>query len=865
MSELNIKAIWPDWELQGELGSGAHGKVYLGKQMAPNGGAVYRAIKTIQVPPQKEAIQSAIDLGISATLLKNYFDVFKDDLNWEMTLYRSADSEHLGKSDEFTFIENELEPGWNCYIRENLYTPLNTYYGTNKTGEKEAVQIGKDICTGLTACEKFNLVHGGITPGNIMVNDTGKFLLVDYGISRCLSKAGAKLFKTDRSYDAPEVVSDGKHTRQSDIYSLGMAMAFIANGGALPTDAELKNCSREFAKVIKKATAHEAADRYNNAAELLADLERVPVAAIVPRGTSAVSLALAAVGMSPSLGNKEEKSSKGDNAVDNAAQKHESSISDNKSKMSTDDLIAAAIIAGASAAAEKSVDSVIAGKTEKKQSEKPKKEKVRSTVKADKADENTVDINDADTIAIASVPPSVAAKNERAKAKAAAENRKLEKKKTAGKADDKASRSASKADAAEAKAAERAAIRQNKEAEARLRREAKESAAAAAKAEKEKNRSVKKNKNEIPSVSVRAEKKKKTGVLTAVILLIILIAAALLIFQPWKQFAGNNDNGDKPTVEDNDNKLSDTDADNSDKPNDNTASDNADNENGKQDTVDTEPPVDDDTQTAEPENNGSEADEPENSDNSDNGSVNNGNNGNSSNNGNSNNGSSGGNSNSNNGNGSTGGSSSFKKDYKWATTLIKSSDLKGMSKSDTQDIINEIYARNGLIFGSSSSPNQKYFMSQEWYNGTTRDMSVAYSNMNSTEKNNINTIVIYQVDNGYRGDKSDTGEKPDEPDEPDTPDVPDTPDKYLAESHTKYLTKEDLKDLSRSETAMLINEIYARHGKIFKDSSIQSYFEEQSWYTPVTESSDEIIAQFNEYEKANMKLIVQYQKEMGYR
>lgn len=859
MSELNIKAVWPDWELQGELGSGAHGKVYLGKQVAPNGGAVYRAIKTIQVPPQKEAIQSAIDLGISATLLKNYFDVFKDDLNWEMTLYRSADSEHLGKSDEFTFIENELEPGWSCYIREKLYTPLNTYYGTNKTGEKEAVQIGKDICTGLTACEKFNLVHGGITPGNIMVNDAGKFLLVDYGISRCLSKAGAKLFKTDRSYEAPEVVADGKHTRQSDIYSLGMAMAYIANGGALPTDAELKNCSSEFAKVIKKATAHETADRYKNATELLAALERVPVAAIAAKGTSAVSLALAAVGMSPSLGNKEEKAEKGDNTVENAAQKHESSVSNNKSKMSTDDLIAAAIIAGASAAAEKSVDSVRAGKTEKKQSEKPKKKTVRSTVKADKADENTVDISAADTIAIASVPPSVVAKDERAKAKAVAENKKLERKKSASKADDKASRSASKADAAEAKAAERAAIMQNKEAEARSRRAAKESAAAA-KAEKKKNRPVKQNKNEIPSVSVREEKKKKTGVWTAVILLIILIVAALLIFQPWKQLAGNNDNSDKPTVEDNDNKLPDTDPDSSDKPNDNTDSDNVDNENGEQNTVDPEPPVDDNTQTAEPENNGSEADEPENSGHSDNSSANNGNSGGNNNNGNSNNGSNG--ENSNNGNGSTGGSSSFKKDYKWATTLIKSSDLKGMSKSETQDIINEIYARNGLIFGSSSSPNQKYFMSQEWYNGTTRDMSVAYSNMNSAEKKNINTIVVYQVDNGYRGDKSDTAEKPNEPD---TPDIPDTPDKYLAESHTKYLTKEELKDLSRSETAMLINEIYARHGKIFKDSSIQSYFEEQSWYTPVTESSDEIIAQFNEYEKANMKLIVQYQKEMGYR
>ena len=64
---------------------------------------------------------------------------------------------------------------------------------------------------------------------------------------------------------------------------------------------------------------------------------------------------------------------------------------------------------------------------------------------------------------------------------------------------------------------------------------------------------------------------------------------------------------------------------------------------------------------------------------------------------------------------------------------------------------------------------------------------------------------------------------------------------------------------------MLINEIYARHGYIFKTDYIREYFESQQWYTPVTGSNSVVYASFNDTEKKNSTFIDAYMREMGWR
>ena len=53
------------------------------------------------------------------------------------------------------------------------------------------------------------------------------------------------------------------------------------------------------------------------------------------------------------------------------------------------------------------------------------------------------------------------------------------------------------------------------------------------------------------------------------------------------------------------------------------------------------------------------------------------------------------------------------------------------------------------------------------------------------------------------------------------------------------------------------NEIYARHGYIFKDEDLNNYFMVQLWYEPFYIPEDFNDSVFNDYEKANLKLLAE--------
>lgn len=62
----------------------------------------------------------------------------------------------------------------------------------------------------------------------------------------------------------------------------------------------------------------------------------------------------------------------------------------------------------------------------------------------------------------------------------------------------------------------------------------------------------------------------------------------------------------------------------------------------------------------------------------------------------------------------------------------------------------------------------------------------------------------------------------------------------------------------RSITQMIINEMYARHGYIFKDQALTDYFAQKSWYTPRTADMEEIYPVMNDVEQANVTLLRTY-------
>ena len=99
--------------------------------------------------------------------------------------------------------------------------------------------------------------------------------------------------------------------------------------------------------------------------------------------------------------------------------------------------------------------------------------------------------------------------------------------------------------------------------------------------------------------------------------------------------------------------------------------------------------------------------------------------------------------------------------------------------------------------------------------------------------------------------------------------TPATGEYLFAESASRLLSTADVSNFQarypnslfpgeRSITQMIINEMYARHGYIFKDQALTDYFAQKSWYTPRTADMEEIYPVMNAVEQANVTLLRTY-------
>jgi hypothetical protein len=76
----------------------------------------------------------------------------------------------------------------------------------------------------------------------------------------------------------------------------------------------------------------------------------------------------------------------------------------------------------------------------------------------------------------------------------------------------------------------------------------------------------------------------------------------------------------------------------------------------------------------------------------------------------------------------------------------------------------------------------------------------------------------------------------------------------------RLLTLADLKGRSAWELTVMCNEIYARHGRKFKEQKLQRYFESQSWYKPRYSGEEFPDSLLSEIELKNAITIREYQR-----
>jgi hypothetical protein len=77
------------------------------------------------------------------------------------------------------------------------------------------------------------------------------------------------------------------------------------------------------------------------------------------------------------------------------------------------------------------------------------------------------------------------------------------------------------------------------------------------------------------------------------------------------------------------------------------------------------------------------------------------------------------------------------------------------------------------------------------------------------------------------------------------------------DTSNRLLQDSDLRGLSRESARLMRNEIYARHGYIFRSEDLRQHFGAKSWYRPNRAFSEDLLSPI---ERANVERLLRFEK-----
>ncbi len=140
---------------------------------------------------------------------------------------------------------------------------------------------------------------------------------------------------------------------------------------------------------------------------------------------------------------------------------------------------------------------------------------------------------------------------------------------------------------------------------------------------------------------------------------------------------------------------------------------------------------------------------------------------------------------------------------KFQTVLLKESQLNNVPFNELRLMQNEFFARRGKKF--TIAAYKQAFEWQDWYKPLKDQKKVK---LNATEEANVKLLQAYEA-------------------------------KMREKITTEILPEEFFYGMYTEDLRVLRNEIFAKHGRVFKDAKLQKYFESQSWYKADPTFTDE--------------------------
>jgi serine/threonine protein kinase len=192
------------------LARGGMGSVYLSKDESDNTLYVVKTPRLTNDLSENESLKGRI--GVEYDILKK------------------LSHENIIKAIAFTynpqpFLVLEYFPAPNAYAK---------FQGRKISNENELMIIGKQLLDAACYIHAVNIVHRDINPKNVLVAETLKIKLIDFGTAKHFYtqqlKEGDPVWPVTKGFTAPEQEKYGFSSPLSDIYSIGATLYYIASG-----------------------------------------------------------------------------------------------------------------------------------------------------------------------------------------------------------------------------------------------------------------------------------------------------------------------------------------------------------------------------------------------------------------------------------------------------------------------------------------------------------------------------------------------------------------------------------------------------------------------------------------------------------
>lgn len=207
----------------------------------------------------------------------------------------------VGKHEDVRYISME-------YVKGKTLTALIREAG--RLSVTRALEITLQAADALAAAHKVEMVHRDVKPDNIMIDESGRVKVMDFGLARGLHSttqltAQGTVVGTPR-YMSPEQCQGQKPDHRSDIYSLGVVVFEMLTGQTpysaetplalmrqivdtpLPSIQEISaDVPPQICSIIYKMTAKRPEDRYESA-ELVCEDIRAYLEGIRPQNATPV-------------------------------------------------------------------------------------------------------------------------------------------------------------------------------------------------------------------------------------------------------------------------------------------------------------------------------------------------------------------------------------------------------------------------------------------------------------------------------------------------------------------------------------------------------------------------------------------------